>query len=61
MLGHYVWTYVTGMVNSMMSVNQYKANLLKTVQVFLNVIVHRQVCVEPIHNWVPKLDFHIII
>ena len=47
-------TYITGMVNSMMSVDQCKTQLLKMVQVLLHAVVHPQVYIDPIHNAVPN-------
>ena len=38
-------TYITGIVNSVMSVNQCRIHLLKTAQVLLHAIVHPKVYV----------------
>ena len=49
-LGHHVRTYITGMVNSMMSIDQCMTHLLKMVQVLSHTVVHPQVYVDLIHN-----------
>ena len=49
------------MVNSVMLVDQYNTYIFKTVQVLLHAIVHPEVCIDPTHEGVPKLHFHILI
>ena len=60
-LGHHIYTYISGMVNSIISVAQCKTHLLKRVQVLLHATVYPQVCVDPVNNGVPKLHFRILI
>ena len=43
------------MVNSVLLDDQYMIHFLKMVQVLSHAVVHPQVCVDPIHNEVPKL------
>ena len=39
-LGHHIYTYISGMFNSIISVAQCKVNLLNRVQVLLHAIVY---------------------
>ena len=48
------------MVNSVLLVDQYMTHFLKMVQVLSHAVVHPQVCVDPIHNEVPKYSYMVI-